>query len=248
MVNVAKARLNNPLLLLLLLAGDLFFVTMFGLLGLGIISDPGFALIHDSSYAETFQYVKLFWLVMCFTLLVYVTREKLYALFAVVFLFLLADDYLQIHERAGEALADVLHLPNAFMLNSYDFGELMVFSLYGVVFLPAFALAYRASSAATRRNAATLFEFVMALAFFAVVVDLLHALHLPYALRHSIGAVEDGGEMMAVSGMFWYVYCLANQSIKAQDHTFEVRDVTKIKETKPATKESSVRADEIYSG
>ncbi len=209
---IATIRQNNPLLLFLLLAGDFFFIFMFGLLGLNIIRDTGFSLIHDQTYSEIYQYIKFFWLVLCFSFLIYTTREYLYGLFAVAFSFLLLDDYFQIHEYSGGVIARALNIPDTTMLEAVHFGELLVFAIYGVLFLPMFAVMYRSSSANVRRHAVVLIGFVAALAFFAVVVDLLHGLKLPFVIRHTIGAIEDGGELLVISGMFWYVYSMANHS------------------------------------
>lgn len=210
-------RRNNPLLLALLVAGDIFFVIMFGLLGFGIIHDEGFSLIHDRTYPEIYQYIKLFWVSLCFAYLLVTHRQILYALFLALSVYILFDDYFQIHEYSGVSLALKLHIPDALMVSSYDFGELIIFAAMGCIFLPLFAYCYRISSAAIKKQAVVLLGFLFALAFFAIAVDFLHALHLPFTIRHSIGSVEDGGEMIVISGMFWYVYNLVSSSINREN-------------------------------
>lgn len=212
-LGVVPTRWDNPLLLFLFVGADLLFVVMFGLYGLHVVEDAGFWLTQDRSYAESYQYLKQFWLVLLFAQLAVSQRGILYGMLSGVFCYLLLDDYLMIHEHYGQVLADALQLPDAFRLDSSDFGELVLFSIYGMIFVPAFAYSYWVSSKTIRRHAWMLFGYLMAFAFFAVVVDVIHSLQLPFLVRNAVGAVEEGGEMIVISCMLWYVYSVAYQTL-----------------------------------
>ncbi|MBX2869559.1 MAG: hypothetical protein KTR18_12830 [Acidiferrobacterales bacterium] len=202
----AHIKNNHPVLLLCLILSDIFFIGMFGLLGLGVVTDRGFSLIHDRTYSEIFQYLKFFWLVLCFIILLLQSRELMHGFLGIVFSYLLLDDYFEIHEHAGENIANALGFSGTSLLGATEFGELVIFALYGLVFVLGFLFCYRTAHPSTRSLSLGILKILFVFAFFAAVVDVLHSLQLPFVIRHSIGAVEDGGELLSISVLFWYVY------------------------------------------
>lgn len=194
---------TTSIVLGLLIAADLAFVALFGALAIGLTTDRGFTLTYDRSYAEVFQYVKQYWVVLLLSGMAWKRRAAIYAIFAAMFGFFLVDDYAELHERWGETIADALAIPAMWMLQPYDFGELIVFSVYGVVSFAAVAIGFLQASKNERPIVWELFQLLALVAFFAVVVDALHALSLPEVVSNSIGAVEDGGEMIVFSLILW---------------------------------------------
>ena len=203
-----KLDLTGPIsleatLLGLLIAADLGFLAMFAALAAGLTDDLGFRATYDRSYAEVFQYLKLYWIVLLMGLLAW-RRGSLLALgFGVLFGFLLVDDYASLHERWGEQIAAAWGLPAMWMLQPYDFGELIVFFSYAAITGPLLLVGYRLADARDRVLVWDLFRLLALLAVFAVGVDVLHALALPELISNLIGAFEDGGEMIVASLLVW---------------------------------------------
>lgn len=203
-----KSAAADPLsldatLLGLLIAADLGFLAMFAALAAGLTDDLGFRATYDRSYAEVFQYLKLYWIVLLMGLLAWRRGSLLAAGFALLFAFLLVDDYASLHEQWGEQLATAWDLPAMWMLQPYDFGELIVFFSYAAITGPLLLLGYRFADARDRLLLWDLFRLLALLAVFAVGVDVLHALSLPELISNLIGAFEDGGEMIVVSLLVW---------------------------------------------
>lgn len=203
-------------ILLALLATDLAFIFLFGLLGLGVVSDTGFALTYDRSYAEVFQYVKQYWILIALALLTLKRKALLYAACGVLFAYFLVDDYAELHENFGEQLADYLQIPAMWMLQPYDFGELIVFAVYGCVSIALLGIAYWRAGGLDRSIAIEVVCLLGLIAFFAVGVDVLHALSLPETISNCLGAIEDGGEMMAFSLLLWRLMSAATRDIDAE--------------------------------
>lgn len=207
----ATHPLNRHLALLgLLLAGDL------ALMALHVFNHfaPGeknlmLAITVDASYGEAYQYLKELWAALLLALLALRTRQPVYLLWSALFLYLLADDALRFHEQAGLWIAARFELGDAFGLRADDLGELgFLGGLAGII-----ALAFITTSSRSSPDAAEASKTFLALlgliAFFAVAVDMLHSLLRDTGLLGSfIGMIEDGGEMLAVSLAFWYVYVL----------------------------------------
>lgn len=185
---------------------------MFGLLGLGVVTDMRFSIIHDRTYSEIFQYLKFFWVALCLVALLLKSRELMYGFLCIVCSYLLLDDYFEIHEHAGENIANTLGFSGTSLLGATEFGELSIFALYGLVFILGFLFCYRIAHPTTRSLSLDILKILFVFAFFAAAVDVLHSLQLPYVIRHSIGAVEDGGELLSISVLFWYVYSHVDQS------------------------------------
>lgn len=202
----------------LLLATDFAFILLFGLLGVGVISDHGFALTYDRSYAEVFQYVKIYWLVLLLVGIGWFHRSLPCIALACLFSFMLMDDYATLHEDWGESLATHLNLQSRWMLQGYDFGELIVLGAYAVVSCLILFLAYLLANTRQRRLVRDLFGLLVALAVFVIGVDILHALALPELISNSIGAAEDGGEMLVVSLMVWRLLREATDPDPAAEH------------------------------
>ena len=201
----AKLNLGNPghAVLLLLITTDLAFLVLFALLALGVVSDRGFLLTYDRSYAEVFQYVKQFWLILMLVSIYVRVKNVLYLCLASLFSFLLLDDYASFHEQWGEQLGQWLNFRPMLMLQPYDFGELVVLLSYAAIAGPLLLYGFRTATKDTKRFLWEVICLLFALGVFAVGLDVLHALSLPELISNTIGACEDGGEMIVVSLLVW---------------------------------------------
>jgi hypothetical protein len=170
-----------------------------------------FSLEKDRGYPEFFQYAKVFLIVATLMLVSARTKVVGYGVWALFFLYLLLDDFLQIHEIVGEHLALVLGFAPAIGLRAQDFGELAVSVIAAAVFLSALALIYLGESGGFRKASRHFLWLLAILAFFGIFVDMFHvAVDMGWKITWLLGVIEDGGEMVAISLMASYVYLLHN--------------------------------------
>lgn len=199
-------RYWSALPLVLLVLADLVFVGLHLGYEFGLTGDRSFALTVDRGYAELYQYLKLFWITVALVGVAFEKRRAIYGVGAVTFSYLLLDDSLEIHETAGGLLADGLGFEAILGLRAQDYGELAVSGAAGLAFLSAGFLAYRSAGATGRRFALFLLGGLLLLAVFGVGVDLLGVLahRIPLA-GSALALLEDGGELIVVSGILWFV-------------------------------------------
>lgn len=193
-------------LLIGLLTVDLFFVVLHLVhLHTPMLDADAFSIEFDRGYAEMFQYLKAAGI--CTLLAWLFLRHRAAVLFAWVgvYGYLLADDMLRVHERGGRRIAEWLNYPASFGLQPKDLGELTVAALVGAMVLPALLLGYWRATPKTRRIAEDLFLLLLALLFFGIGVDMVHAWVAHTPLNDWVGMIEDGGEMAALSATLAYL-------------------------------------------
>ncbi len=195
--------------LLLLLAVDLAFVFLHFLLLEGVIDNTLFSLERDRGYPEFYQYIKT--LSIAILLLSVLTKTKVigYGVWSLLFVYLLLDDALSMHESYGRYVATTMALAPAIGLRAQDFGELAVSVIAAALFLSPLAWLYMRESHAFKEVSKHLLLLLVGLAFFGIFVDMLHvAIKMGWKVRFLLGVVEDGGEMVMISIMAWYVFLL----------------------------------------
>jgi hypothetical protein len=195
--------------LLLLLAVDLVFVLLHFLLLFGVLDDSLLSLERDRGYPEIYQYIKISSVAILLFFVFARTKVFSYSVWSMLFLYLLLDDALSIHESLGGYIATNMLFAPAIGLRAQDFGELAVSAIAAALFLAPLALFYIRGSDASREVSKYLFSLLVALAFFGIFVDMLHvAMKVGWKVRFLLGVVEDGGEMLVMSIMTWYVFLL----------------------------------------
>lgn len=139
---------------------------------------------------------------------------------AVLFL-LWFDDWAEVHEFFGDALVKLLGLTAVGPLDPDDIGEVVYLIPFGIL---CFGLVLRALCRArqgVRREISGLLAALVLLAFFGAIADLI-----AQAARHleTDGAfdpavltkvIEDGGEMVAGSLLFWFAARVAHVQTSA---------------------------------
>lgn len=197
----------------LLLAVDLFFILLHLChLYTPYFHDPAYSIEMDRGFAETFQYVQGFWVVLIFCWLALISSPA-YLVWALLFTYIVIDDAFMLHERIGRALATYVDYQHIALLRTRDIGELLVFAAVGGVFLLLFGITYQQSSTPIRRVYQQLFRYFGLLVFFGVVVDMLHIIAGKEGfIVPLIGLLEDGGEMVAMSLLCWYTFHLLQQA------------------------------------
>jgi hypothetical protein len=197
------------LFFILLVCGDLVFVAIH----LGHVTTPAlrgahYSLETDGGLAEFYQYMKQFWLTLCLATAYFQRREKPFLCWAGLFGFLLLDDAVQIHERAGFWLGKTLGLPAVFGLRPDDLGEMIVAGAVGGALLLSLAVTQWREQGPSRRTSRDLLILTGALASCGVILDTFHVVvyyRLP-AFATFLALLEDGGEMLIVSALTAYAF------------------------------------------
>jgi hypothetical protein len=212
------------LLLVLMLFGDLVYIGLhFVHAATPFLESRIFSLQRDSSYSEYFQFMKFFWIILMFLYIWRVTRVRSYGAWILVFGYFLFDDALQIHERVGELIAGHLNFAPPFNLRLVDVGELIVSATAGGILLLVLAWAYLRGPDTFKKVTRDILLLVLALAFFGVGVDMAHsAMRVVWVLDLLLVMIEDGGEMIVVSLMVWYVFLLSLRKGKAPSYLWDI--------------------------
>ena len=196
--------------LVLLVSADLVFIALHFLWGFTpLLSDDLYSITRDRGYPEIYQYVKEFWIIILI-LSVYVKTEEIgYISWAMLFTYLLCDDAISIHEQVGSIVANNLDFTPFFGLRLQDFGELAITAISMVLLLALICFFYLRGSSMFKNITRDLLVFLLVIAFFGVFVDMVHsAVKLGWKVSFILGIVEDGGEMIAISMVAWYVFLL----------------------------------------
>jgi hypothetical protein len=186
--------------LVALVACDLGFVLLHIANKLVPWSDARFDLTYERGHPEAFQHLKEAGVSMLLFVLAWRARVALHAAWALLFLYLLLDDALQVHERVGGRIALRAGFVSAMRLRAQDFGELAVSLAVGSLFFALIASLYRRAPGSARAATHGLAVLLAALVFFGIVIDLAH-IAVPIV---GFSMVEDGGEMLVMSALLAY--------------------------------------------
>ena len=197
--------------LMLLIIGDLAFIFLHSIYKLNILSDILFSIDKDGGYAEIFQYIKEYWIVVLLLILSIKSKCLIYFSWSLLFIYLLLDDSLQIHENLGHYLVIRFDFQPMLQLRAQDFGELSVSMFFGFFLFTFIGISYLFSDKFAKRISKYLLILVLFLAFFGVLVDMLHVA-IPWG-KPFFALLEDGGEMIIMSIIVWYVFDLKNTSM-----------------------------------
>ncbi len=194
------------LFLVFLLCGDFIFFGIYWIKSLtSLFDNPRFNLDRDRGYPELYQYLKHCWIIL--SLLVARRRERTpyYTAWILWFVYFLADDCWEFHERLGEYLGVTLNLPGFMGMRPQDWGELMYVAGVGSILIVPLIWALRNGSKAFRKTSIQLGALVLLLLLFGVVFDVVHEM-IPHGkdIDFVLVTIEDGGEMLALSLISWY--------------------------------------------
>lgn len=225
LVQLWKEKLPTEFLpfLALLLSGDLFFIilhiihkTARWLDMFTTIREEVFSLSSDLSLAESFQYIKEFWIVALLIWVMIKNKKSTYMGWTLLFSYLLLDDMLSFHEGLATIVLRSMNVDPSHVftgeLRYQDFGELGVSLFFGVLFLTLIGIAYFHSDNNIRSTFHYLVSGLLIVTFFGVAFDLMNRVidedtKVLYLLTRML---EDSGEMIGMSLTCWYAYILAN--------------------------------------
>lgn len=205
-------------LLVLFLLADLLFVA-FHILHkapdewLPFFDQDPFSITRDLGLAESFQYVKEYWVVLLLGFLALRRGKKELIGWTLLFGYLLLDDMFALHEKMGDFIASLIgnrldHLLFA-NLELDDIGEVLGILGLGLVFALILIPTYLRLKPDARPVYRTLTWLLAALLFFGLGLDLLDRLVDSYIIQEMFKLAEDGGEMLVMSVICWYAYTLA---------------------------------------
>jgi hypothetical protein len=225
-----KLNFEKDKLIILLLITDLFFVILHILfMYTDLITNYIFAIWRDRGPAEFFQYIKYLWVLVLFLVLFFVRRKALFLVFSALFLYFLVDDFFEGHETVGGMLVERLDLPSLFNLRPQDLGEMLVYAVVGGFFFTLIAFFHFRSDPYTRLVSRIMIVLILLLAFFGIGVDMVAMLFENPSIEAFFNLLEDGGEMVAMSLITWFVFRLDPSS-----------DAVPIFNKKPAVAETKI--------
>lgn len=205
-------NINNGFLLLLL-AIDLGFILLHfynSVLLPDSEFNPLFSLVNDTSFAEKFQYLKWTLIAMLFIYMVFKRASLNYIPWALIFVYLLLDDSLTLHERIGGYLVKDVTGEAPLGLRFQDIGELLVTAIAGSILFSLLAIAYFRGNETFKKITKEMLMIFSILVLFGVGIDMLGQMLSPGRyLTFVLEIVEDGGEMFIASAMLWYAYIVA---------------------------------------
>jgi hypothetical protein len=165
----------------------------------GWLADTRFSLMQDRGYAEIFNFLKLAFVASMLAAVWKARRQALYVALACLYVIILADDALCLHEAGGELLYAWIAANTSLGVHIQDLGELVTWASLAAIAIPGLAHAWRQSHPKDRRIGFGFIACLALLAVFAVGVDMLHAIAPTHLVFKLIGAVEDGGELLVGS-------------------------------------------------
>ena len=177
----------------------------------GMPSSPLFDLGRERGYGEVFFQMLTGWAIVLLLITAVRRRAGIFLIWAATAAYLLIDDYFVIHEHIGGWFALNARL-------SAHLGELLWLAGIGAIVILAIAVAYRFARPDIRPITITIATLFAALAFFGVAVDAIHAPFRGVPVVDSLfTALEDGGEMIAMSLMVVYLVSLAFPAAEAAE-------------------------------
>jgi len=172
----------------------------------GVLLSDFFSIIHDRSLGEFFQYFKEFAIVVLFFLLLRRTSQRIYFAWALIFLFILFDDSLKIHETFGAFFSSKFSTIDFWSFRAQDVGEMIVFGGVGLLLALILVPGYLKTDREHKLRSHVLLVLVFFLAIFGVFLDVLISFFDWYELRMVFHLIEDGGEMIVMSIILWITF------------------------------------------
>lgn len=198
---------QNSKLLALFLFVDIIFISLHIALLLGIIDyNIELSIEKDLGYAEIFQYIKEFFTALILFYLFKHTKAKVYLVWGMLFLYLLLDDSLSIHENLGWKLSQYLNLEGVLGLRPEDLGEVLMLLMVALPFLISLIYIYCQQNPKARKITSIYLLLMSILLFFAIFVDSLHVIYNEN--KNVFAVIEDGGEMLTMTVVFIYTLSL----------------------------------------
>lgn len=188
-------RTGRQLLMLFLIAVGVFLV--FHLRSVVTGGYPGWLLQMDHGRPEVFAYLLFGWTVVALLLLARRWRALILVGWAALVGFMLADDFMRLHEKVGWWAWHRLSPQWQARMHEQTL-EILVLSAFAVVLGGFVLVAHRRAEGRARVLSGKVLAWVLAIGFFAFGVDLLST-RSEGALYQFFTILEDGGELVSVA-------------------------------------------------
>ena len=186
-------------------------------------SKYGMFYLDDHGLPEFFQYSKYILIIVTLFYLIYHKKIYNYISWLFLFIFIFFDDSLMIHESFGDLFKESFNFESMFGISVKVLGELSSSALFGLLFIILLILAYRKGDIEYRKTNIDLAILFGILVFFGIFIDLLHSIIGKYNiyLNKILFWTEEGGEMIAVSLIAWYLFFLVLQSERKNKYLYQ---------------------------
>jgi hypothetical protein len=211
--NILIGLLSADLLFIILqILHRLDFVTNI----LPVLDEHAFSLSAQRGLAESFMYVKEFWIALLFFWMVIRWGKKAYLTWAFLFGYFLFDDMLNIHESIGSLLALTYgyepEMKVFLNLRAQDYGEMAVSGLVALLLFSFMISSYLKGNDEVKKVFRSMFQLLIALVVFGVGIDVIGSAFDSYIVGSIFRFVEDSGEMVVISATLWYVFTLFDKT------------------------------------
>jgi hypothetical protein len=178
----------------------------------GFFVNDLFTITEDGKLGEIYQYIKEIGIVIAVSLLVFGKKElRSFIGWGILFIYILIDDALGIHELLGEQFEKFPDLLPSIGLSNKDLGELVAYAVFGIIFSAVLIYGYFNTLKERSTDFQVLVILFVVLLFFGVFVDIfISSLFDNYVVGKAVHIIEEAGEMIAVSMILWFVIGLYN--------------------------------------
>lgn len=235
----AYLKTYNLPILYSLLAIDFVFISLHTLKSLDYLSGPNFSVTKNFGYGESFMYLNELFIISCFLWLAYKFRRSIFYLWGAVFVYVLLDDSMEVHEKIGYYLGGWIKQHSDIMPEiAKESAEMSSFVLFGIVlFTPILLLYVKAKNRSLKVFTQDLLILFGGLLFFGIGIDFLNIFFATGTfLNGFLGLLEDAGEMVMISMIAWYTWTFVS-------HGDYVNEKKNAKSTHPSIRKLSVVQD-----
>ncbi|OMH35194.1 hypothetical protein [Tersicoccus sp. Bi-70] len=187
---------------LALMAGNVLYYTGPHDGALALFNSSRFNGDNDRSWPEFGGYAAMATAALAMLLLALRRRQAIYGAWALVLAVMTADDSYALHERGAKLILQHVSLPSVAGLRPQDAGELGVWAVGGLILATLVVLAVRRADALGRQDNRRLVGLLLALAVFAVGVDMGAELLAKVVTGHGalnwLALIESGGELLVM--------------------------------------------------
>lgn len=205
--NLSEPNKKTIYLLLLLIVGDFFYITIHSINVLSAHRNPLFHLGVDRGYPEFYNYIKYLWII---TLLILFSRKNktVYMFpFIILYFYFLIDDSFMFHENLGIYFRDNYNFQIP-LLGRQEFGELLPSVTAFSVFMILFLILSKYSAFRFKYISVSMFILIFLLVFFGVFIDALNESNYSHVVNYFFTLAEDGGELIVISLTCWWSFLL----------------------------------------
>lgn len=213
-------RQHNLTSLFTLLAIDFVFIGLHALKSLGYVSDPNFSVTKNFGYGESFMYLNELFIIGCFVWLALKYMQPVFYTWAAVFVYVLLDDSLEIHETIGYYFGAIMEQNMGIMPEiAKEAAEMSSFVFFGLIlFTPLLLFFFRTTNKHLKIATQDLLILFGGLLFFGIGVDVMNDFfETGTFLNGFLGLLEDAGEMVMLSLIAWYVWTFITHSNYTQE-------------------------------